>query len=67
MPTIKIHNIDTDETIEREMTKAEIDELEISGKSNDEWRLLEQQKANVTEKLNKLGLTVDEIKVLGLG
>lgn len=64
-PTIKIHNIETDEIVEREMTDTEYAELE---KYNDE---IQKSKAEQAAKaktrqavLDKLGLTPDEVAAL---
>lgn len=64
-PIIRIHNIETDEIIDREMTAAEFKEFEASQK------LLEKNLAALEAKAiqrqaiaDRLGLTADELVVL---
>lgn len=62
---IKIHNVETDEVIEREMTKDEIiqaekDSLEII-KINEAKEAKEAERRSLLE---RLGLTEDEAKLL---
>jgi hypothetical protein len=68
--TIKIHNCETGEVIERDMTKAEIAHLESVRKDGDAEELVKQQmlvtKAAAQAKLEALGLTADDLKALGL-
>lgn len=69
-PIIKIHNIETDEIIEREMN----DEEYAAHQANDlliaekEKKISEQiaKKAAAEAKLAALGLTADDLKALGL-
>jgi hypothetical protein len=69
-PIIKIHNIETDEIIEREMNDEEYaayeaNELLIAEKE----RKINEQAAKKTAaeaKLAALGLTADDLKALGL-
>ena len=65
MPTIKIHNIETDEVIEREMTPAELKQWEKDTAQNEalksETQAAESKKAAL---LDKLGLSAEEAKLL---
>ena len=64
-PTIRIHNISTDEVIDREMNDAEFAQYEI-----DQAKETELQEAKVkveaekTALLAKRGITADEAKLL---
>jgi hypothetical protein len=64
-PTITIHNVETGEVIEREMTAEEIAELE-NDKAKQEAR--KQAEATIAAEkvalLAKLGITDDEAKLL---
>jgi hypothetical protein len=69
-PTIRIHNMATDEVIDREMTDAEFAEYKkqqaegvAMAKAKDE---AEAAKASAQSKLEALGLTADDLKALGL-
>jgi hypothetical protein len=69
-PTIKIHNTETDEIIEREMTD---DEYQVHLLRLDKLAALEERQAQVEAaketaqaKLAALGLTADDLKALGL-
>ena len=64
-PLITIHNVETDEIIEREMTSEEFKIYEIEQQAEAD-RKVAQAKA-VTDKaalLAKLGITADEAKLL---
>jgi hypothetical protein len=65
MPTIKIHNVETDEIIEREMNEAELKQWT---KDQDEALEIAQLKKESLLKrqalLNKLGITEDEARLL---
>jgi hypothetical protein len=65
MPTIKIHNVETDEIIEREMNEAELKQWT---KDQDEASEIAQLKKESLLKrqalLNKLGITEDEARLL---
>lgn len=66
-PLIRIHNVETDEVIDREMTDAEFkayqaDEL----KAQKATEKAEAEKAAAIAKLAALGLTTDDLKALGL-
>lgn len=62
---IRIHNVETNEIIDREMTAAEIKkyeaEQEIQKNAQLEFEKKEAQKLAIAE---RLGLTVDELQVL---
>jgi hypothetical protein len=64
-PTIKIHNIETDEIIEREMTEAEYshyqDSLAISAAQDKALADKEAAKAAIAD---RLGLSADELATL---
>ena len=64
-PTIRIHNADTDEIIDREMTDAELAQYELdSAKAIQEAK---EQAAKVAAKealLERLGITADEAALL---
>jgi len=62
---IKIHNVETGEVIEREMTKAELDKLKAE--QAESLAYAETQAIKAAEKaalLAKLGITEDEAKLL---
>ena len=69
-PMIKIHNTETDEVIEREMTEAEYAEhlksFEPKSLTLEEAKAAEDKEA-AQAKLAALGLTADDLKALGLG
>ena len=61
-PTIKIHNVETDEVIEREMTAAELAIWEA-----DQLKAATDEATKAAAKaalLSKLGITEDEAKLL---
>jgi hypothetical protein len=68
--TIKIHNVETGEVIERDMTKDEIAHLKFVREQGDADELAKEQlliaKASAQAKLEALGLTTDDLKALGL-
>jgi len=64
-PKIKIHNVETDEIIDREMTDDEFDKF----KTNKAKQLAEQKEADAKAAArqaiaDRLGLTADELQVL---
>jgi hypothetical protein len=64
-PTIKIHNVETGEVIEREMNSDELAQFEAEQAENQTRKQAETEKA--AEKvalLSKLGITPDEAKLL---
>jgi hypothetical protein len=68
--TIKIHNVETGEVIERDMTKDEIAHLDLvreQGNADEAVKLQELALKEVARnKLEALGLTSDDLKALGL-
>jgi hypothetical protein len=64
-PTIKIHNAETDEVIEREMTAEELKQWN-KDKSNAEAELADAKKVEAEKAalLVKLGISSDEAKLL---
>ena len=64
-PIIKIHDLETDEVIEREMNAEEFAQYEkdqaIVAKAKADAELMAQQKS---ELLTKLGITAEEAKLL---
>ena len=69
-PIIRIHNTETDEVIDREMTVAEFKKYEEDNAA-DAARKAEadakaQAKAAAESKLAALGLTTDDLRALGL-
>jgi DNA-binding transcriptional regulator YhcF (GntR family) len=66
-PMVRIHNLETDEIIDREMTDAEYAEYQadelIKLQSTEK---AEADKAAAIAKLEALGLTTDDLKALGL-
>ena len=69
-PIIRIHNAETDEVIDREMTDAEFEQFQAD-KEAGEQRLAEiaakaAAKAAAQAKLAELGLTVEDLTALGL-
>jgi hypothetical protein len=69
-PIIRIHNTETDEIIDREMTAAEFkiyeadQEAQLVKQAQAEAKA--QAKAAAEGKLAALGLTTDDLRVLGL-
>lgn len=74
MPTITIHNAETNEVIEREMTSAEKaqwdkDQAEAKARKELQAKLKEEAEIKRTAALAKLaalGLDADDLKALGL-
>lgn len=69
-PIIRIHNIETDEVIDREMNAAEFKQYEADQLAN-ELRQAEAEakaiaKASAQAKLEALGLTVEDLQAFGL-
>jgi len=63
--TIKIHNTQTDEVIDREMTAAELKEYEaLCAKAEVEKAELEAKVQAKADLLTRLGITADEAKLL---
>jgi hypothetical protein len=70
MPTIKIHNAETGEIIEREMNAEEIADMELRY-AEKLARLAAEEEAKAKrqaalDKLAALGLDTDDLKALGL-
>jgi hypothetical protein len=69
-PMVRIHNLETDEVIDREMNDIEFAQYEID-QANYAARVIEvearaQAKAAAESKLAALGLTTDDLRALGL-
>jgi hypothetical protein len=67
---VRIHNLETDEVIDREMNDIEFAQYEID-QANYAARVIEvearaQAKAAAESKLAALGLTTDDLRALGL-
>ena len=69
-PIIRIHNTQTDEVIDREMTNAEFAQYEADQAAElvrqAEAEAKAQAKAAAEGKLAALGLTTDDLRALGL-
>lgn len=69
-PIIKIHNTETNEIIDREMTDDEFVQYEIlleqNKKRNAEIEAKAEAKETAQAKLAALGLTVEDLQALGL-
>lgn len=69
-PMIRIHNTETDEIIDRQMTDAEYKAYEAEAKAYDDLLAKTAQaltdKAAAQAKLEALGLTVEDLQALGL-
>lgn len=64
-PTIRIHNAETDEVIDRDMNAAEIKQYEADKASFDALKVEAETKANEKSALlERLGITEDEAKLL---
>ena len=64
-PTIQIHNIETNEIVEREMNAAELKKYNEGIKLADDLKAEAEAKAVQRQAiLDKLGLTADEAKLL---
>ena len=61
-PTIRIHNAETDEVIDREMTEAEYAEYQAGELAAKETKA--KAEADKAALLAKLGITADEAKLL---
>jgi hypothetical protein len=67
-PLIKIYDVETDTTTEREMTDAEFKAWDDGNKAKAAKDAAEIAKRTAAEaKLAALGLTTDDLKALGLG
>jgi hypothetical protein len=64
-PNIKIHNVETDQVVEREMTAVEYTNYQAALKiSADQDKALADQAAAKAALLTKLGITADEAALL---
>jgi hypothetical protein len=64
-PIIRIHNIETDEVIDREMTAAEFKIYEAQQKADADAKAEAEAKADEKQALlDRLGITADEAKLL---
>ena len=64
-PIIRIHDLTTDEIIDREMTAAEFKVYEAEQKANQAEKAEAEAKATAkAEILDRLGLTADELKTI---
>ena len=65
--TKRIHNVETGEVVDIELTDAEIQQLEQDDEAQAAKRAAELAKKNaVVAKLAELGLTVEDLTALGL-
>ena len=69
-PTVRVHNIQTHEVIDREMTDVEFEQYQIDKAEALKIAKAEEEKAiaktTAEAKLAALGLTADDLKALGL-
>jgi hypothetical protein len=64
-PMIRIHNTETDEVIDREMTKAEFDQYKKDVAQTEANKAEAETRAQAkAELLERLGITADEAKLL---
>lgn len=64
-PMIRIHDLETNEVIDREMTEAEYADYLLSVEASELEKSKELEKeAAKAELLNRLGITADEAKLL---
>jgi hypothetical protein len=64
-PTIREHNLETDEIIDREMTEAELEQWEAAKTAEIAKQQADAQKAaEKSALLEKLGITADEAALL---
>lgn len=64
-PTIRVHNIETDEIIDREMTDAEFDDYtQLQARVEADKAALIKTERDKAALLTKLGITADEAKLL---
>jgi hypothetical protein len=64
-PTIKIHNVETGEVIEREMTAEELAQLEADKVSSAERKAAQAETAAARQALlARLGITAEEAQLL---
>jgi hypothetical protein len=69
-PIIRIHDLETNEVIDREMTEAEFAawsaQKAIDDAKAEEVAAAQADKAKAEAKLEALGITADDLKALGL-
>jgi len=69
-PMVRIHNTETNEIIDREMNDAEFAQSQIDKQNSliaeAEAKAKAQAKATAEGKLAALGLTIDDLRALGL-
>jgi hypothetical protein len=64
-PIIRIHNVETDEVIDREMNDAEFTQYEIDKANSEKLQAEAEAKATArADLLAKLGITAEEAKLL---
>jgi hypothetical protein len=64
-PIIRIHNIETDEVIDREMTNAEFAQYKADKEVQETEKAEAEAKATAkAEILDRIGLTADELKTI---
>jgi len=64
-PMVRIHNTETDEVIDREMTDAELNQYQADNERLAAEKIEAQTKAQAkAELLERLGITADEAKLL---
>lgn len=70
MPIIKIHNVETGKVIKREMTDQELAQREADAVAYAAQKALDdaaaQAKASAEAKLVALGLSLDDLRALGI-
>jgi hypothetical protein len=65
MPMIRIHNLETDEIIDREMTESEYEKYLADKAQAEEKALLEAQKEQEKQALlSQIGLTAEQLELL---
>lgn len=64
-PMMKLHDLETDTIIEREMTNQEYEDYLKSSEPTPEEIAKKQAKENAKAKLEALGLTLDDLAALG--
>ena len=64
-PTIRVHNIETNEVVDREMTTAEYDDYKAMLEADRLEKIaVESKEAEKNVLLNRLGITAEEAKLL---
>jgi hypothetical protein len=69
-PLVRIHNTETDEVIDREMTDNEFKIYESNAKKQEEYEKVQAKEENnkliAQSKLEALGISLDDLKALGI-